>query len=99
MFEIFRSTDLAQLIGRVAEDGGDPAGVLIRVNECRSLEAVAALPTDRDRGIGFLDVDRFCLPVSSQPCPEPILGAETPSTNRFYGGPVQPIAVISTVAA
>jgi hypothetical protein len=33
IFEIFRSTDLAQLIGRVAEDGGDPAGVLIGFTE------------------------------------------------------------------
>src|SRR6202040_4344771 len=67
------------------EDGGDPAGVLIRVNECRSLEAVAALPTDRKRGIGFLDVDRFALPVSSQPCREPIGGVEQPGIAGFGG--------------
>src|SRR5260370_42593314 len=72
-------------MGRVAEDGGDPAGVLIDVNECRSLEAVAALPTDRERGIGFLDVDRFVLPVSGQPCREPIGGVEAPSIARFGG--------------
>ena len=49
---------------------------MIGVNEGRSVDAIAALPTYRKRGIGFLDVDRFVLPVSSQPCREPIGGVE-----------------------
>src|SRR5690242_14391361 len=35
LFEISRLTRLAELIGRVAENGGDPAGVVIRVDEYR----------------------------------------------------------------
>src|SRR5690242_20795197 len=54
---LFRS--LAELIGRVAENGGDPAGVVIRVDECRSVDTIAALPTDGEGGIGFLDGDRL----------------------------------------
>ena len=58
---------------------------MIGVNEGRSVDAIAALPTDRKRGIGFLDVDRFVLPVSSQPCREPIGGVEQPSIAGFGG--------------
>src|ERR1700736_4456158 len=85
MFEIFRSLGLNEPLGRMAEDGGDPAGISIGVNERQSLEAVAALPTDGERGIGFLDVDRFALPVSSQPCREPIGGVEQPGIAGFGG--------------
>jgi hypothetical protein len=60
-------------------------GVVIRVDERRSLDAVAALPTDRERGIGFLDVDRFALPVSSQPCREAIGGIEQPGIAGLGG--------------
>jgi hypothetical protein len=67
------------------EDGGDPAGVLIRVNERRSLDAIAALPTDRERGIGFLYLDRFARALSSQPCGEVIGGVEQPGIAGFGG--------------
>src|SRR5690242_4473066 len=39
---------------------------------------ICTLPTDRERGIRFLDVDRFALPISGQPCGEPIGGVEQP---------------------
>ena len=42
--------DLAELIRRVAEDGDDPAGIVIGVNEGRSIDAITALPTDGERG-------------------------------------------------
>src|SRR6476620_8443745 len=58
-------------------------GILIGVNERWSVDAIVALPTDRERGIGFLDVDRFALPVSSQPCREPIGGVEQPGIAGF----------------
>src|ERR1700751_2159633 len=63
----------------------DLAGVLIRVDDRRSLDVIAALPTDRERGIAFLDVDRFALPVSSQPCREPIGGLEQPGIAGLGG--------------
>ncbi len=58
---------------------------MIGVNEGRPVDAIAALPTDRERGIGFLDVDRFALPVSSQPCGELIGGVEQPGIAGFGG--------------
>src|SRR3981189_2807543 len=79
------SPDSAELIGRVAEDGGDPAGVLTRVVDVSAEDVLGPNATDRDRGIGFLDVDRFVLPVSSQPCREPISGVEQPSIAGFGG--------------
>ena len=54
IFEISRSNRLGELVGGVAEYGGDLAGVVIRVDERRSLDAAAALPTDRERGIRVL---------------------------------------------
>ena len=46
---------------------------------------IAALPTDGEGGIGFLDVGRFALAVSSQPCGEPIGGVEQPGIAGFGG--------------
>jgi hypothetical protein len=63
----------------------DPAGIPIRIDEVRSRDAIAALPTDRERGIGFLDVDGFALARSSQPCGEPIGGVERPGIAGFGG--------------
>src|ERR1700747_3398039 len=54
-------------------------------NERRSLDAVAALPTDRERGIGFLDVDRLALALSSQPCGGLTGGVEQPGIAGFGG--------------
>src|ERR1700730_680104 len=46
IFEIFGSTDLGELIGRVTEDRGHPAAIVVRIDEPSSLDAVAPLPTD-----------------------------------------------------
>ena len=51
---------------------------VIRIDEGRSLDAIAPRPTDGERDIGFLDVDRFALAVSGQPCREPVGGVEQP---------------------
>ena len=58
---------------------------MIGVDKGRSVDAIAALPTDGERGIGFFDVDRFALPVSSQPCREPIGGVEQPGIAGLGG--------------
>jgi hypothetical protein len=76
---------LAQLIGGVAEDCGDTASFLIREYECRSLNAIAALPTDREGCAGFQDADWFGLPLSSQPYREAIGGVEKPGITGFGG--------------
>jgi hypothetical protein len=59
-------------------DCGDPAAILIDVNECGSLDAIVALPTDREGGIGFFDLDRFGVSIAGQPCGEPIGRVEQP---------------------
>src|SRR5277367_2682628 len=50
MFEISRSSGLAEFVDRVPEDRGDTAGVVIRVDECRAFDAIAALPTNGEGG-------------------------------------------------
>jgi hypothetical protein len=44
-----------------------------------------ALPGDRHRGIGFLDLDRLSLAISGQPCGEPVGGVEQPGIAGFNG--------------
>src|SRR5208282_5179729 len=53
----------SDFVGRIPKDGDDPTGFPIRVDERRPVEAIAALPTDRRRGIGLLDMDCFELAV------------------------------------
>jgi hypothetical protein len=42
IFEIFGSSDKSQRLGRVAEDSSDHSGLVVGVNEGRSLDVVAA---------------------------------------------------------
>jgi hypothetical protein len=46
---------------------------------------MATLPTDREPGISFLDVDRLAPPVSGQPSREPVGGVEQPGIGGFGG--------------
>src|SRR5215470_17861572 len=85
IFEISHSTELGELVGRVTEDPGHAAAIVIRIDEGRSFDAIASLPTDGERGIGFLDVDRFALAVSGQPCRKPVGGIEQPGIAGFGG--------------
>src|SRR6516164_7715840 len=66
-YEISASTDVRQLIRRISEDGAGSACVAINVDECRSLDAIVALPADREGGISLFDVDRFGVPITGQP--------------------------------
>jgi hypothetical protein len=50
----------------------------IDVDEGRSVEAIVARPSDRKRGLGFLDGDRFGIAVTGKPCGEMIAGVEKP---------------------
>jgi hypothetical protein len=56
---------------------------VIGVNKGRSLDAIPALPPNREVSIDFFDVDRFALAVSRQPCRESIGGVEQPSIAGF----------------
>src|ERR1700738_2626224 len=68
---------------RVSQGGGDPAAISIEVNETGPLDTIMALPTDREGGIGFLDVDRFGGAIAGQPCGELIGRVEQPSIAGF----------------
>ena len=57
---------MSDLLYRVAEDGGDAAGVAIGVDEGGSLDAIVALPFDCEAGIGLLQMDRFGIAVPGQ---------------------------------
>src|SRR5208337_5105834 len=68
----------SDFVGRIPKYGDDPTGFPIRVDERRPVEAIAALPTDRKRGIGLLDMDCFELAVSGEPCGQLIRAVEQP---------------------
>jgi hypothetical protein len=40
----------------------------ICVNECGSVDSIGAPPINRERGIRFLDVDRFGVAIAGEPC-------------------------------
>jgi len=83
--KFFRSSDLAELIGRVAEDGGDAAGIVIgsRRKAGPSMRSRPFQP-DGERGYRFSSMWIGSLsPFSSQPCREPIGGVEQPGIARF----------------
>jgi len=71
--------------GRVPDDRRHPAAIVVRIHEGRSLDTIAPLPSDSERSIGFVDVDRFGHPVSRQPCGEPISGVKQPDIAGFGG--------------
>ena len=81
--KFFQSADLGELVSGVTKDRRYPPAIVIRIDEGGSVDAIAALPTDGERGIGFLDVDRFALAVSSQSCREPVGGVEQPGIAGF----------------
>ena len=62
---------------RVSQGGHDPAAVLIDVNESGPLDTIAALPADRESGIGFFDVDRLRITITGQPRSERIGGSSS----------------------
>jgi len=51
---------------RVSQCGRDPAAVPIDINECRPLDTIVTLPTDREGGIGFFDVDRLGVAIMGE---------------------------------
>ena len=69
----------------VSEGSGDPAAIPIGVNEGGPLDAIMALPVDREGGIGFFDVDRFGLAITGEPRGELIGRVEQPGIAGFGG--------------
>lgn len=68
---------------RISEDGACSACVAINVDECRSLDAIVALPTDREGGISLVDVDRFGVSIPGQSCSELVGRVKQPRIARF----------------
>ena len=83
IFEILVSTDVRQFMYRISEDGACSACVAINVDECRSLDAIVALPTDREGGISLVDVDRFGVAIPGQSCSELAGRVKQPRIARF----------------
>ena len=68
---------------RISEDGAYSTCVAIDVDECRSLDAIVALPTDREGGISLVDVDRFGVAIPGQSCSELVGRVKQPRIARF----------------
>jgi hypothetical protein len=63
IFEILASIDVRQLMRRISEDSAYSSCVAINVDECRSLDAIVALPTDREGGISLVARSRVVMPA------------------------------------
>ena len=75
--------DVGEFVGWVSEDGDDATGILIRIDERRPIDPIAALPFDGKRGRGFHDLDRFSFAISGEPCGEEISAVEQPCIAGF----------------
>src|SRR3954468_7465041 len=70
---------------RVSEDGDGSACISIHINECRPVDAIAALPTNREGGIGFFNIDWLRVAVAGQPRSELIGRDQEPRIACFVG--------------
>ena len=75
--------DVDEFVGWVSEDGNGATGILIRIDERRAIDPIAALPFDGKRGRGFHDLDRFGFAISGEPCGEEISAVEQPRIAGF----------------
>jgi hypothetical protein len=66
-------------------DGGEPSGFSIHVNECGSLDAIAPLPVNRERGLVFFDVKWLRVSIAGQPGGELIGRVKQPRIARLGG--------------
>ena len=69
----------------VSEGSGDPAAIPIGVNEGGPLDAIMALPADREGGIGFFDVDRLGVAIMGELRGELLGWVEQPGIAGFGG--------------
>src|SRR5260370_9912538 len=67
----------------ISEDGAYAVCVAIDVDEWRSLDAIVALPSDREGGISLVDVDRFGVSIPGQSCSELVGRVKQPGIARF----------------
>jgi hypothetical protein len=72
-----------EFVGWVSEDGNGATGILIRIDERRPIDPIAALPFDGKRGRGFHDLDRFSFAISGEPCGQEISAVEQPCIAGF----------------
>jgi hypothetical protein len=70
--------DVNEFVGWVSEDGNGATGILIRIDERRPIDPIAAVPFDGKRGRGFHGLDRFSFAISGEPCGEEIGAVEQP---------------------
>lgn len=66
-------------------DGGEVSGFSIDVNECGSIDAIAALPINCKGGIVFFDADWLGVSIVGQSCGELIGGVQQPRIAGIRG--------------
>src|ERR1035437_4790610 len=81
----FRSARLSGLVGRIAEDGRAAAGIAISVDKGGPFDAIAALPFDRETGIGLLQMNRFGVAVPGRSGRKLIGDVEQPGISGIGG--------------
>src|SRR5215467_5304046 len=79
------STQLRDLVGGIADNGGDAAGSQVAVNEAGALDAVVPGPGDGEVAVGLLDVDYFRISVAGQASGKPFRGIQQPGITAVGG--------------
>src|ERR1700751_2309566 len=72
-----------QLLRRVSQDGSGCLGLAIDEDECRTLDAVVALPLDGEVGVALFEVDGFWIAVPCQRRGESVLFIEQPGISAL----------------
>ena len=64
--KFFRSARLSEFSRGISDDRGDPASFAIGVGKCGAINAIVALPSDREAGIGLVQMNWFRIPIPGQ---------------------------------
>jgi hypothetical protein len=79
-----KSRELGDAVGGVAEDGENPAGDAVAIDEGRTVDAIVPGPGNGEAGLSVLDMDRFGLTIASQSSGQP-LGVQQPGITGVGG--------------
>src|SRR5215472_18417761 len=80
-----KSRELGDAVGGVAEDGENPAGDAVVIDEGRTVDAIVPGPGDGEAGLSVLDMDRLGLTIASQSSGQPLGGIQQPGITGVGG--------------
>jgi hypothetical protein len=80
-----RSLFRRELVGRVAENGCDTAGIAIGVDEGCAFDAIVSFPLDGKGAVGFFEVERFGVALTGELEREVIVAVDDPGIAGFAG--------------